>query len=310
MLFTAWSVPTKIKNKPFHISCWSVCGPVSQTCCQFVVLISMFSAALTDGETLRWFPSKGVINRTWEAAASALTPCWGCLLGPRSRGQCLPFTPRYSRSLPWPFPAGKHAPHETASQSVPLFHPAPPLTTLPVCLILFFLCPVIDSFAEWYRCHRPHHCPPLYQSALFTFRWFLLWITPAETDVTLKRVSVSFRPEEEGERSLKVLSFMSLIDRRLSELNFFWPVITKIRTGLNASSLGEWKWSSPGERKTDPLARLRGLSLMLLAWHGDSPWLGHLFRHTLSHLALGGWETIAFSLHGGMMPGHQKTSIF
>lgn len=202
-------------------------------------------------------------------------------------------------------------------------HPSPirphPSQPFPLCLILFFLCPnklaatVIDSLAEWCRCLRPHHCPPLYQSALFTFRWFLLWITPAETDVTLKRMSVPLKAEEEGERSLKVLSFMSLIDRRLSELPsffFFWPVITKIRMGLNAWSLGEWKWSSPGERKTGPLARLHGLSLMLPAWHGDSPWLGHLFRRTLSHLALGGWETIAFSLHGAMMPGHQKTSIF
>lgn len=40
--------------------------------------------------------------------------------------------------------------------------------------------------------------------------------------MTLKRMSVSFRPEEEGECSLKVLSFMSVIDRRLSELRFFF----------------------------------------------------------------------------------------
>lgn len=37
--------------------------------------------------------------------------------------------------------------------------------------------------------------------------------------MTLK--GMSFKPEEEGEHALKVLSFMSLIDRRLSELLFF-----------------------------------------------------------------------------------------
>lgn len=133
MLFTVWGVHTEIKTKTqpsfFLVSCLSAFGPGSQTRCQFLVLISMFSAVLTDGETPGWPPSKGVINRTREAAASALTPCRGCLPGPRSWGQCLPFTPRYSCSLPWPFPAGKHAPHETASQSVPLLHPAPPFTT-------------------------------------------------------------------------------------------------------------------------------------------------------------------------------------
>lgn len=133
MLFTVWGVHTERKTKTqpsfFLVSCLSAFGPGSQTRCQFLVLISMFSAVLTDGETPGWLPSKGVINRTREAAASALTPCRGCLPGPRSRGQCLPFTPRYSCSLPWPFPAGKHAPHETASQSVPLFHPAPPFAT-------------------------------------------------------------------------------------------------------------------------------------------------------------------------------------
>lgn len=86
------------------------------------------------------FSLKGVINRTREAGASALTPFRGRLLGPVNRGQCLPFTPRYSRSVPWPFPAGKHSPHGTASQSVPLFRPAQPLTTLPLCLIPFFFC--------------------------------------------------------------------------------------------------------------------------------------------------------------------------
>lgn len=41
-----------------HILCLSVCGPMSQTRCQFVFLISMFSAVLTDGETLGWLSSK------------------------------------------------------------------------------------------------------------------------------------------------------------------------------------------------------------------------------------------------------------
>lgn len=162
MFFTVWCVHTKIKinaAKLFHISCLFISGPGSQICCQFVVLISMFSAVLTHGEILGWLPSKGVINRTWEAAASALTPCRGCLLGPRSRGQCLPFTPRYSRSLPWPFPAGKNAPHETASQSVPLFHPAPPLTTLPPLPKYTVAATVIDSLAEWCRCRPPPSFP-------------------------------------------------------------------------------------------------------------------------------------------------------
>lgn len=145
--------------KNFHISCLSVSGPMSQICCQFVVLISMFSAVLTHGETLGWLPSKGVINRTWEAAASALTPCRECLLGPRSRGQCLPFTPRYSCSLPWPFPAGKtRSPWDGKPISTP--SPIRPHPSQP-CLILLFPLPkytvaatVIDSLAEWYRCRR------------------------------------------------------------------------------------------------------------------------------------------------------------
>ena len=94
-----------------------------------------------------------------------------------------------------------------------------------------------------------------------SLQWKLMW--------PWRGMSVSFRPEEEGECSLKVLSFMSLIDRRLSEWLFFLPVITTIRMGLNASSLGEWKRSSPGERKAGPVARLRGLSLTLLAWHRE-----------------------------------------
>lgn len=144
MSFAVWSVHANIKKTTaelFHISSSSVSGPGSRICCQLVLLISMFSAVLTDGETPGRLPSKGVINRTWEAAACALTPRWGCLSGPRSRGQCLPFTPRYSCSLPWPFPAGKHAPHEMANQSVPLFHPAPPLTALTP----LFLCPNTPS---------------------------------------------------------------------------------------------------------------------------------------------------------------------
>lgn len=106
--------------KLFHMLCLSVRGPRIR--CQFAVVISLFLAALTDGETLGRLPLKGVINRTCESVASALTPCQGCLLGPRSRGQCLPFTPRYSRSLPWPFPAGKHT---TPWDSKPISTPLP-----------------------------------------------------------------------------------------------------------------------------------------------------------------------------------------
>ena len=50
--------------------------------------------------------------------------------------------------------------------------------------------------------------------------------------MTLKRMSESFKPEEEGECSLKVLSFMSLIDRRLSELLFFLTSHYKDQDGL------------------------------------------------------------------------------
>lgn len=80
--------------------CLSVCG--LRICCQFVVVISLERLATpTDGDALGCLPLKGVINRTLES--SALTPCRGRLPGPRSRGQRLPFTPRCSRSLPWPF---------------------------------------------------------------------------------------------------------------------------------------------------------------------------------------------------------------
>lgn len=187
------------------------------------------------------FSLKGVINRTREAGASALTPFQGRLLGSANRGQCLPFTPRYTRSGPWPFPAGKHAPHETASQSVPLFRPAQPLTTLPLCLIPF-------SSAQThchYNCHRLScwvvslsQAPSLsstgsvstvYIQVIFCFKslqWKLMW-------PWRECLRMSFKPEEE-ERPLKVLSFMPLIDRRLSEHFFSWPVITMIRMGLNA----------------------------------------------------------------------------
>lgn len=189
------------------------------------------------------FSLKGVINRTREAGASALTPFRGRLLGPANRGQCLPFTPRYSRSVPWPFPAGKHAPHETASQSVPLFRPAQPLTTLPLCLIPFFFCtntlslqlsstlllsgivvtgPIIVLHWISQQC--------LHSGDFFfgfkSLQWKLMWPWS-------ECLRMSFKPEEE-ERPLKVLSFMLLIDRRLSEHFFSWPVITMIRMGLNA----------------------------------------------------------------------------
>lgn len=127
--------------------------------------------------------------------------------------------------------------------------------------------------------------------------------------MTLKRVSVPLKTWR-GRRALFERLVFHVTNRRqavwITPFFFFWPVITKISTSLNASNLGEWKWSSPGERKTGPLARLRGLSLMLLAWHGRSPWLGHLFRRSLSHLAPGGWETIGFSLHAAMTPGRPQ----
>lgn len=149
----------------------SVCRPRSLTCCQFVVLINMLSAVLTDGEALGWFPSKGVINRIW-AAASALTPCRGCLLGPGAEDGAFPshlVTPVPSHDLS--LQANTHPMRRQSNQYPSSIqpHPAQP------CLIPFFLCPntlqlqLSDSFAEWYRCRRPHHCPPLYQSALFTF---------------------------------------------------------------------------------------------------------------------------------------------
>lgn len=157
------------KAKIFSIFCLSVSGPGRQICCQFVLLISMFSAVLTDGETLGWLPWKAVINTTWEAAASALTPCRGCLLGPRSRGQCLPFTPRYPCPLPWPYPAGKIC---TPWDGKPISAPRPSSPThhnpslLPHSLFPFASfpfssaqihcrCNCLDSFTEWYRWCRP-----------------------------------------------------------------------------------------------------------------------------------------------------------
>ncbi len=50
--------------------------------------------------------------------------------------------------------------------------------------------------------------------------------------MTLKRTSVPLKPEEKGEHSLKVLSFMSLIDRKLSELPFFLTSHYKDLDGL------------------------------------------------------------------------------
>lgn len=99
---------------------------VVRICCQFVVVIRL---RLTDGETLGRLPLKGVINRTWERA-SALTPCWGCLPGPRSRGQCLPFTPRYSRRLPTCPCRRTRTPWGRRANQAALFRPAPPLAAL------------------------------------------------------------------------------------------------------------------------------------------------------------------------------------
>lgn len=280
----------------------------------------MFLAVLTDGETPGWLPSKGVINRTWEAAASALTPCWGCLPGPRSRGLCFPFTPRYSCSLPWPFPAGKHAPHEMANQSVPVFHPAPPLATLPLCLIPPFPLPkhtvtatVMDPFTEWYRCRRPPSLSPtlsvsaVYVQVIFCFESLqrkLMW--PWRECLCL------FRPE--GRRML----FESLVFHVTNRQEALWMTFFFFfDQSLQPSG---WAWMHQALESENGVLQVKGRRAL---WQGcvvclwcswldtrSSPWLGHLFRHTLSHLVLGDWDTITFSLHGAMMPGHQKTSIF
>lgn len=254
----------------------------------------MFSAVLTDGETLGWLPWKAVINTTWEAAASALTPCRGCLLGPRSRGQCLPFTPRYSCPLPWPYPAGTTCtpwdgkPISAPRPSSPTHHSpsllphsrylCPNTLSLQPSRLLHWVvslpAPIIVLHSVSYRClHSGDFC---FESLRRKVRW--PW-----------RECLCLLELKRKENALWKSSFMSLIDRRLPEW-FFLTVITKIRMGLNASSLGEWKWSSPGERKTGPLARLHGLSLMLLAWHGELTLTGSFIQTHAKSPGTGGAE--------------------
>lgn len=221
-------------------------------------------------------------------------------------------TSLHTSLLPFPpvtFPC-RHtfAPHEMASQSALSSFLAPPLATLTIsckCLGFFF------RLASWSPGRLSSSILSV-SSVYFSVMFFIFSALNHSSGncCVLEQNVCTFKAWIEKERFESLLFHVTNRQECCqSYFLFFRPVITKISTGLNTSSLAEWKWNSVGERKTGPLARLHGLSLMLLTWHRDSPWLGHLFRHTLSHQALGRWETIAFSLHGAVMPWQQKTSI-
>lgn len=164
--------------------CWTCfCSPVlatllgSEDGCEAVPVGSMLTVVLTDGKAPGCYPWKGVICEAREPAASALTPWLWRLPGPRSRGQCLPFTPRYSCSLPWPSPpAGTvHTPLETADQSGPLlwvslYTHSPNILTVTVIL----------SISEWAYCRQNPSLTSCIRQNWFTLRlvrseWFPMW---------------------------------------------------------------------------------------------------------------------------------------
>lgn len=234
----------------------------------------MFSAVLTDGETPGWLPWKAVINNLG-----------GCSI----RINTLPGL----------------SPRAQEPRTVPSLHTS--LTSVPSrdLTLQASACPMRWQANQCPSSVQPHPSQPfLFASFPFSsphihccckchrlFLW-VVSLSPAPIIVLLSisqhclhsgdfcfeslqrklmwpwRECLCLSDLKRKENALWKSSFMSLIDRRLPEW-LFLTVITKIRMGLNASSLGEWKWSSPGERKTGPLARLRGLSLMLLAWHGE-----------------------------------------
>lgn len=193
--------------------CWTgFCSPVlatllgSEDVCEAVPVGSMLTVVLTDGKAPGCYPWKGVICEAREPAASALTPWLWRLPGPRSRGQCLPFTPRYSCSLPWPSPACRHTPLETADQSGPLlwmslYNPHP--NTLTVTVIL--------SISEWAHCHQnpslsSRHWPLVSGKSGLLYVWF--WMV---SNVTLQSAR-----QHQGLKT-KVLHFMLVIERLLPE---------------------------------------------------------------------------------------------
>lgn len=188
----------------------------------------MFSAVLTDGEN----PRLASLERCNKQNLGGCSICINTLpvLSPRAREprtvpslhtSLLPFPPvtfpcRQTRT-PWdgkpistPFPS-----NTTPRNPTSLSHSFFPLSKYTVSTT------VIDLFFVWVvSLSRALIVPHSISQCCLHSGDFLLWITPVETDVTLKRMSVSFKPKEEGKCSLKVLSFMPLIDRRLSECFF------------------------------------------------------------------------------------------
>lgn len=192
--------------------CWTCfCSPVlatllgSEDGCEAVPVGSMLTVVLTDGKAPGCYPWKGVIREAREPAASALTPWLWRLPGPRSRGQCLPFTPRYSCSLPWPSPACRHSAH-TPGDSRPIrtsalsesVHPLPKHThchchTLHLRMGLLSPESIIDL---------------LYQAKLVYFTFGSFWMV---SNVTLQSAR-----QLQGLKT-KVLHFMLVIERLLPE---------------------------------------------------------------------------------------------
>lgn len=166
-------------------------------------------------------------------------------------------------------------------------HPSQPLT---LCLFPLFPLPkhsvTATVFAEWYRCRW---APSLSStpSASAVYIQVIFALNRSSGNWCDLDGNVYVFQTWRGRRTLFESLGFHVTNRQEADwmmwFFFFWPVITKIRMGLNASSLGEWKWSPPGERKTGPLARLRGLSLMLLAWHRELTLTGSFIQtHTKS----------------------------
>ena len=109
----------------------------------------------------------------------------------------------------------------------------------------------------------------LYSQRSFTFRWFLSFFfffkslqwkkKKKKTDVTLKRVPVPLKTWR-GRRALFERLVFHVTNRRqavwITPFFFFWPVITKISTGLNASNLGEWKWEFSRWKENRPSGKV------------------------------------------------------
>ena len=164
MSSTVWCVQTKMQKRSqdfphfMFIHLWTYESDLLPVCSSDYHVFSCIDS--------RWNSGPASLERCNKQNLGGCSICINTLPGMSPRAREPRTVPSLHTSLllfpPVTFPCRQNMlPMRRQANQYPLSHPAPPLTTLPLFLILPFPLPkytvaatVIDSLAEWYRCRR------------------------------------------------------------------------------------------------------------------------------------------------------------